>query len=88
MKTEQPTWVYVGNGNLRLWDGEKWTDHYRPANTPRSSAVTPRVMPTRAAPAEELDEPRGRSSRLVTWALAAAAAVVAGVLVLGYIRGG
>ncbi len=84
--TDQPTWVYVGNGNLRLWDGQKWTEHYRSADTPRATVVRPRVAPVDASP-PELDDPPGRGSRVVTLALVAASLVVACVAVLAFIRG-
>ena len=87
MNTDQPTWVYVGNGHLRLWDGQKWTDHYRSANTPRATVVTPRFPAVSASP-PELDDQPGRGSRVVTLALVAAAVIVAVVAVLAVIRGG
>ena len=86
MNTDQPTWVYVGNGHLRLWDGQKWTDHYRSANTPRATVVTPRFAPVDAGP-PQLDDQPARGSRVVTLALVAAAVIVAGVAILSFIRG-
>jgi hypothetical protein len=86
VKTEEPAWVYVGNGTLRLWDGTKWTDSYRSANTPRTTVVAPRAVKAPPEPGEGSDEPR-RTSRLVTWALVAAAFVVAAVAVVTYVQG-
>jgi len=29
MGAEEPRWYYVGNGQLRLKEGENWTDEYQ-----------------------------------------------------------
>ena len=42
MGTEEPRWFYVGNGQLRLKDGEDWTDEYQ---TIESRRAQPRRQP-------------------------------------------
>jgi hypothetical protein len=76
MGTEEPRWFYVGNGQLRLKDGEDWTDEYqtiesRRAHVPQAAAV---VEPDSQHPLPGA-RPRGRP---MLWLMICAAVVVAG----------
>jgi len=76
MGTEEPRWFYVGNGQLRLKDGEDWTDEYqtiesRRAHAPQAAAV---VEPDSQHPLPGA-RPRGRP---MLWLMICAAVVVAG----------
>jgi hypothetical protein len=76
MGTEEPRWFYVGNGQLRLKDGDNWTDEYQTIESRRAHA-------SQAAAVVEPDSqhplpgagPRGRP---LLWLLICAAVVVAG----------
>jgi len=76
MGTEEPRWFYVGNGQLRLKDGEDWTDEYQTIESRRAHA-------SQAAAVVEPDSqhpvpgarPRGRP---LLWLMVCAAVVVAG----------
>jgi hypothetical protein len=86
--SNEPAWYYVGNGRLRLWNGKQWTESYRSADRPRAQAAT-RVVTPLAAPNEQREAAVGsrRGSRIVTWALVVAAAVLATVIGIAVLRG-
>ena len=89
MNSEEPIWVYVGNGQLRLWNGREWTESYRPADRPRpQQAAVPYTLvePDARAGLGPSAETRG-VSRIVTAALLLAAALVATAVGLTYLRG-
>lgn len=111
MNSDEPAWYHVGDGRMRLWDGQQWTERYRtvdqpkaptpPHRTPAKRTATQRTsaQPATQPPAQRAkgpglssgdlsDTPReaGRGSRFVTWALVAAAAIVAIVVSLSLLR--
>lgn len=76
MGTEEPRWFYVGNGQLRLKDGEDWTDEYQTIESRRAHASTAAVVvePDSEQPLRGAG-PRGRP---LLWLMVCAAVVVAG----------
>ena len=76
MGTEEPRWFYVGNGQLRLKDGEDWTDEYQTIESRRAvaSQATAVVEPDSQHPLPGA-RPRGRP---LLWLMVCAAVVVAG----------
>lgn len=44
MGTDEPRWFYVGDGKLRLKNGDGWTDEYQVIESPRASATQTTVL--------------------------------------------
>jgi len=74
MGAEEPRWYYVGNGQLRLKEGENWTDQYEKIET-RRAAVPGQVSGAESVPKEPLPVARS-SSRTLLWLVACAVLVV------------
>src|SRR5680860_1735435 len=74
MGAEEPRWYYVGNGQLRLKEGENWTDQYQKIET-RRAAVPSQVLGAESVPKETLPV-AGSSSRTLLWLVACAVLVV------------
>lgn len=77
-----------GGGQLRWWDGTRWTEHVAPIPTAAAAAHTPDATAPAAAepvsaPAAAPAPPREKSMTAATWAVLAAT-----VLVVGGVSGG
>lgn len=72
----EPRWFYVGDGQLRLKDGDEWTDQYEKIEKPRArakdAAETPEPVSAQPLPAS------AKKGRLVAWLALCAALVVVG----------
>ncbi|MEO8555905.1 MAG: hypothetical protein ABI474_04475 [Actinomycetota bacterium] len=44
METDQPRWFYVGDGKLRLKNGDGWTDEYQVIESPRAKGTQTTVL--------------------------------------------
>ena len=44
MDADEPRWFYVGQGKLRLKDGDGWTDEYQTIESPRATAAPTGVL--------------------------------------------
>ena len=44
MGADEPRWFYVGEGQLRLKDGQNWTDEYKTIESPRARATETAVL--------------------------------------------
>jgi len=65
MGAEEPRWYYVGNGQLRLKEGESWTAEYQTIES-RRAAVPSQVLGAEPVPQEPL--PRaGSGGRSLLW---------------------
>ena len=74
MGAEEPRWYYVGNGELRLKNGENWTDEYQTIES-RRAAVPSQVIDAGTGP-QEPPHVAGSSSRTVLWLVACAVLVL------------
>jgi hypothetical protein len=84
MGTEEPRWFYVGSGQLRLKDGEDWTDEYQTIESRRAVA-------SQAAAVVEPDSQHPlpgarRRGRPMLWLMICAAVVVAGGAGTGFAK--
>jgi hypothetical protein len=76
MDADEPRWFYVGNGQLRLKNGEDWTDEYQTIETRRTRASQPAAV---AEPESQQPLAGTRTrGRALLWLLVCAAIVVAG----------
>lgn len=77
MDTNEPRWFYVGDGQLRLKEGDEWTEQYEKIEKPRARA-TEATETAESASAQPVPAAVKRG-RVVVWlALCAAMVVVAG----------
>lgn len=74
MGADEPRWFYVGEGKLRLKDGENWTDDYQTIESPRATATQTAVLEPdpQTLPGTK---PKGR---IAPWLAVCAALVVLG----------
>ena len=76
MGTEEPRWFYVGDGQLRLKDGEDWTDEYQKIESRRAHASQAAAV---VEPDSQHPLPGARlRGRPMLWLMICAAVVVAG----------
>ncbi len=68
MGAEEPRWYYVGSGQLRLKEGETWTDEYQTIEN-RRAAVPSQVLGAEPVPQEPLPG-AGSGGRSRLWLLA------------------
>ena len=74
MGADEPRWFYVGEGQLRLKNGDDWTDEYKAIESPRSVATQTAVLePDPQTPPGT--KPKGRTA---PWLAVCAALVVLG----------
>jgi len=79
----EPRWFYVGNGQLRLKQGEDWTDQFETIESPRARATAPG-----AGAAEPVVPPTAKaSSHLMAWLILCVLLVVAGGAGAAYATG-
>lgn len=72
----EPRWFYVGNGQLRLKQGDAWTDQYETIESPRARATAPDagvVSNSAVAPPKNTG-----STTLALWLVVCAALVIVG----------
>ena len=74
MGAQEPRWFYVGNGQLRLKEGETWTDEYQTIES-RRTAVPSQVLVAEHVPQEPLTE-AGSGGRSLLWLVACAVLVL------------
>ena len=74
MGADEPRWFYVGEGELRLKNGEVWTDEYQTIESPRAR-VTQTVVLEPDPQTLPGTKPKGR---IVLWLTVCAALVVLG----------
>jgi len=74
MGAEEPRWYYVGNGQLRLKEGETWTDEYQTIES-RRAAVPSQVLGAEPVPQEPLPG-AGSGGRSLLWLVACAVLVL------------
>ena len=74
MGAEEPRWYYVGNGQLRLKEGESWTDEYQTIES-RRTAVPSQVLGAEPVPQEPLPG-AGSGGRSLLWVVACAVLVL------------
>ncbi|NMM23987.1 MAG: hypothetical protein HHJ11_10890 [Phycicoccus sp.] len=74
MGAEEPRWYYVGNGELRLKDGDNWTDEFKTIEN-RRAAVPSQVVGAEAVP-QESPTRAGSGGRGLLWLVACSALVL------------
>jgi hypothetical protein len=76
MGADEPRWFYVGEGQLRLKDGENWTDEYKTIESRRDRAA--QVTPVVEAVSERPSQGARLRGRPLLWLMVCAALLVAG----------
>ena len=74
MGAEEPRWYYVGDGQLRLKEGENWTDEYQKIES-RRAAVPSQVLGAESVPQEPLPGAKS-SSRTLVWLVTCAVLIL------------
>ena len=74
MGADEPRWFYVGEGKLRLKDGDGWTDEYQTIESPRSRSTQTGVLEPEPQNLPGT-KPKGR---IAPWLAVCAALVVLG----------
>lgn len=74
MGAEEPRWYYVGNGQLRLKNGENWTDEYQTIESRR--AAVPSKAPGAETGPQEPQPVAGSGGRALLWLVACAVLVL------------
>jgi hypothetical protein len=76
MGAEEPRWFYVGDGQLRLKNGEDWTDQYQTIENRRTRTSQAAAV---VEPDSQPPPPGGRArGHTLLWLMVCAAVVVAG----------
>jgi len=74
MGAEEPRWYYVGSGQLRLKEGDSWTDEYQTIESRRAEVPT-QVLGAEPVPQEPLPG-AGLGGRNLLWLVACAVLVL------------